>query len=118
MRLIDTNTLELVELAHPPEYAILSHRWTDEEVTHEEYTFAIQAQRTPAAVDARDHDRVLTITGKSGFQKIKECCKFARADHQNYIWIDSNNIYVVMVPASFKVLCAPLGYFVCRERHD
>ena len=53
MRLINTKTLKIEEFfdGHAPQYAILSHRWVDGEVTLQE----MQAE---------------TGTTKSGYQKI------------------------------------------------
>lgn len=64
MRLVDTSTLELKEFfdSEIPDYAILSHRWSTEEVTYEEYT-------------AGKKD---TNTKKAGYRKVVDLCRLAR----------------------------------------
>lgn len=61
MRLLNTSTLEFKEFlgTNIPEYAILSHVWSSEEVSYEDY---------------------LAGRGKDGYgyQKILNLCKFAR----------------------------------------
>ena len=61
MRLINTTTLELKEFfdSDIPKYAILSHRWTADEVTYEEY----MKGKHPSGV---------------GYQKIVDLCMLAR----------------------------------------
>ncbi|KAH7324024.1 heterokaryon incompatibility protein-domain-containing protein [Rhexocercosporidium sp. MPI-PUGE-AT-0058] len=72
MRLLDTHTLELEDFSSkvPPQYAILSHTWEEEEVTFEE---------------------IGTEEGKSkiGYRKIEDCCEQARDDGYDYVWIDT-----------------------------
>ncbi|KFZ03837.1 hypothetical protein V502_10619 [Pseudogymnoascus sp. VKM F-4520 (FW-2644)] len=72
MRLINTNTLHIEEFfdGHAPEYAILSHRWLDGEVTLQE----MQAE---------------TGTTKPGYQKILSTCKEAMSDGIAYAWVDT-----------------------------
>jgi hypothetical protein len=71
MRLIDTETLELVWFNGPTsEYAILSHTWGDDEVSLQEF-------QQPG----REH--------KSGFQKIKGCCRQAHSDGIKWAWVDT-----------------------------
>jgi hypothetical protein len=74
MRLLDTNTLELVEFFHlqkKPEYVILSHTWGQEEVTLDEM---------------RDHSH---RSKKQGFAKILHVCKQAVKDGFQYAWVDT-----------------------------
>jgi len=72
MRLINTSTLALETFYGEavPEYAILSHRWNDVEVSFQ---------------DLQDG------TGKSmtGYSKIQSCCAQAQLDGWQYAWIDS-----------------------------
>jgi hypothetical protein len=75
MRLINAKTLKL-ELfndpvpAHVP-YAILSHTWSDDEVTFQ---------------DIQD----LSIArSKAGFSKIAATCKKALAHDLDYVWVDT-----------------------------
>jgi len=70
MHLLHTATNKLEEFVDPPEYAILSHRWREEEVL-----FADIHQ--PHAMRMK------------GYAKIEGCCKQARRDGYQYIWIDT-----------------------------
>lgn len=67
MRLINTISLELKEFfdSQIPKYAILSHRWGEDEVTFEEYT-------------SGQNQKVATYRLKSGYQKILDLCRIAR----------------------------------------
>jgi hypothetical protein len=53
-----------------PPYAILSHRWGDEEVTFEDMKGA-------------------RATIKKGYQKVKKCCELARRRGFKYVWMDT-----------------------------
>ncbi|KAK0654972.1 heterokaryon incompatibility protein-domain-containing protein [Cercophora newfieldiana] len=78
MWLIDTTTLRLRNFqGKPPPYAILSHRWgnDDEEVTFQEWR--------------DDHSR---ISLKPGFVKISKACIQAKRDRLNFLWVDTNCI--------------------------
>jgi len=71
MRLINTNTLKLEEFHGTiPEYAILSHTWTSEEVSFEAFT------TNP------------TGTGQ-GYNKIAAACGRARSQGLGYCWVDT-----------------------------
>lgn len=76
MWLIETTDLVLELFATEdkrPKYAILSHRWTDEEVTFEEFQgFGVS-----------------NISWKKGFRKIERCCEQARADDFTHVWVDT-----------------------------
>ncbi|KAK7437911.1 hypothetical protein VKT23_018346 [Stygiomarasmius scandens] len=76
LRLINTKTHRLVDFPEHrdeyPSYAILSHRWLDEEVTYQEY------------LRPRDETK-----RKSGYRKILQACKQASRDGFEYIWIDT-----------------------------
>ncbi|KAK0717695.1 heterokaryon incompatibility protein-domain-containing protein, partial [Lasiosphaeria miniovina] len=78
VKLINTTTLKLGEFMGPAleslEYAILSHTWTDEEVSFQEFT----SDRTPAH--------------KIGYRKIVKSCEVARSATSKplgYIWVDT-----------------------------
>ncbi|KAG6336737.1 hypothetical protein ID866_2342 [Astraeus odoratus] len=72
MRLINVHTLHLEEFnAKPPEYAILSHRWRDEEILFQEI--------------AEDKD----VQTRKGYAKFSASCKRAKIDGFDYIWIDT-----------------------------
>jgi hypothetical protein len=75
MRLLNTSTLELKvfldEQALQDEgYAILSHRWEEDEVTFE---------------DMRNGN----MEGMKGFRKMQGCCKVAKSEGFNWVWIDT-----------------------------
>ena len=72
MHLLDTSKFELHEFQSNdiPDYAILSHRWSAEEVSFRD----LQDRRGP---------------GLAGFAKIKGCCAQAASDGWQYVWIDS-----------------------------
>lgn len=72
MRLLNTDTLELVEFsdAEIPEYAILSHRWQREEVTFKDMHNGSHQSR-------------------EGYAKIKSCCELAQQRGMAYAWIDT-----------------------------
>jgi hypothetical protein len=74
MRLVDAETLELVDFAGKtkPPYAILSHTWEGDEVTLQEYR------------DRRDDIRL-----KPGYLKIAKTCELARKDGLRYVWCDT-----------------------------
>ncbi|CAM6000362.1 unnamed protein product, partial [Sphagnum balticum] len=72
MRLIYTESLDVVQFsdADIPRYAILSHTWEEEEVTLQDM-------------------QGVHPTSKRGYDKVKRCCAFARADGFEYVWIDT-----------------------------
>ena len=77
MRLINTRTLVLEEYFGDqiPEYAILSHRWTDEEVTYQDWQYNYS-----------------NSIEKKGFLKIKTACFVAQSRAIGYLWVDTNCI--------------------------
>lgn len=73
MRLINTETLEFEEVtSQNAEYAIISHRWGDDEVSYQDFL--------------RDRDGART---GSGWQKITEGCRLARQFRYRWLWIDT-----------------------------
>jgi hypothetical protein len=72
MRLLDTSTYKLQEFFGDgiPDYAILSHRWEEEEVSLRDL----------------EDGRCLKM---AGFTKIKGCCAQAVSDGFQYVWIDT-----------------------------
>lgn len=79
MRLLHTETLRL-ELFIPeclPEYVILSHRWSAEEVIFEDFQ--------SGEMLSEDHP----ARHKAGFKKILDACRRAQQDDYEWIWIDS-----------------------------
>jgi hypothetical protein len=77
MRLLNVHTFKLHEFIGNdiPPYAILSHRWEDEEVTFQ----ALQAGHGP---------------GMKGWKKIEGCCRQAVADHFVYVVSLKYEIYL------------------------
>ncbi|KAH8895473.1 hypothetical protein GQ53DRAFT_601899, partial [Thozetella sp. PMI_491] len=76
MRLINVSSLEIEKyFGHQiPAYAILSHCWGAEEVTHQEWT----TQKSQPASDQ-----------KLGARKVIEACSRARIDGIQYLWCDT-----------------------------
>lgn len=73
MRLLNTETLELATfIGRIPEYAILSHRWEDEEVTFEDLA------------RARLSDLDSELRNKKAFAKIQGTCTLAA--HDGFSW--------------------------------
>ena len=72
MFLIDTLSLELREFSGRdlPKYAILSHRWGEEEPNHKNF-------------------RKKRQTHLAGYQKIVDCCDFVRARGHAWLWVDT-----------------------------
>lgn len=70
MRLLNTNTLKFKDFFKPPPYAILSHRWGEDEVSFSEYESGSN----------RDGP---------GYQKIISCCAFAQSRGRDWVWIDT-----------------------------
>ncbi|KAI6823709.1 hypothetical protein KC340_g994 [Hortaea werneckii] len=76
MRLINTETLDMREFlpAYIPRYAILSHRWQEEEVSFKQY---IKRHKYPE------------IQQLKGFAKIVQLCRIARERQMEWAWIDT-----------------------------
>lgn len=70
MRLINIRTLQLTSFDEAPPYAILSHRWTDHEMTFER--FMKQTQRPSSPLAEPPH------RPGPGFTKIERFCKLLR----------------------------------------
>ncbi|KAK0312756.1 hypothetical protein LTR01_002418 [Friedmanniomyces endolithicus] len=73
MHLINTTTLglhEFVDVSAAPRYAIVSHRWGDDEVSHKDYLKGRQRSG-------------------NGLRKIEQSCQRARMDGHDWLWIDS-----------------------------
>ncbi|KAI1341951.1 HET-domain-containing protein [Xylariaceae sp. FL0016] len=73
MRLIDVDTFELREFLEDsiPPYAILSHRWEEEEVLFQ------------------DMQNIELAKKKRGFEKIHGCCEQAKAEGWSWVWVDT-----------------------------
>ena len=73
MRLLHSETYEVEEfIIAPPPYAILSHTWGEEEILFQEIT-----ENLPRA------------KSRKGFLKIEGCCRQARLDGYEWVWIDT-----------------------------
>jgi hypothetical protein len=75
MRLLDTATLQLKEFIDDEQprkmgYAILSHRWEDEEVLFAD----VQSGQAKS---------------RKGYAKLQGCCRIAREDGFRWVWIDT-----------------------------
>ena len=72
MRLLHSETLQFREFfdRDVPQYAILSHRWGDMEVSFQD----MEQNRAPDG---------------SGIEKIKRCCRQARQDGLEWVWVDT-----------------------------
>jgi len=84
MRLLNTSDLRLGEFADNPipPYAILSHRWEEEEVTLQELE-SINSRQLSKLMDSS------RVKEKKGYKKIKHAAALARKDRYSYIWIDT-----------------------------
>jgi hypothetical protein len=73
MRLLNSRSLELEEFPDDriPRYAILSHRWQDDEVSFQ------------------DMQSGGTAIKKAGYPKLKMCCELAFRDGLGHAWIDT-----------------------------
>ena len=60
-------------------YAILSHRWVEQEVDYEEMVEL-------AKMDREERDE---IRQRSGYQKILQCCEQAQKDGYERLWVDT-----------------------------
>ncbi|OJD35279.1 het domain-containing protein [Diplodia corticola] len=74
MRLICANTKELREFSHSSskQYAILSHRWRDEEITFQDLSGDMRS-----------------VSMKKGYQKLESACRQATRGGFRYIWVDT-----------------------------
>ena len=74
MRLLNTTTIELCEFddnERPKTYAVLSHRWAKKE--------EVSLQDLPKRSCRR----------RKGYRKISECCRIAREERIEYVWVDT-----------------------------
>lgn len=71
MRLLKTRTFKLEEFhGDVPNYAILSHKWEDKEVTYRDFELG-------------------RATSRKGYARIQACCKLAALRGIDYVWIDT-----------------------------
>ncbi|KAK0701555.1 heterokaryon incompatibility protein-domain-containing protein, partial [Apiosordaria backusii] len=73
MRLLNTRTLAFEQFfGHRPPYAILSHTWEGEEVSHQ---------------DVRD--RIPSLESRQGYRKIQQWCRIAAEQRFEWAWVDT-----------------------------
>jgi hypothetical protein len=81
MRLLRTDTYELIEVSGTqPAYAILSHRWENEEITFR--TLNPEALRDASLSSFNERLRPSAA-------KIRGACALAQQQHFDYLWIDT-----------------------------
>jgi len=76
MRLLNAVTHELQEFISDesiPPYAILSHRWEDQEINRQEWMTIPTAQ----------------LEERRAYKKIKYCCAQATSDKLEWVWVDT-----------------------------
>ncbi|KAK1830465.1 heterokaryon incompatibility protein-domain-containing protein [Podospora conica] len=85
MRLLDAQKLELVDVRDDdiPRYAILSHTWDDDEVTHQDMRY--METMIPQAFDRQKQN----IVSKGGYVKIKNAAAMALKHGLAYLWVDT-----------------------------
>lgn len=77
MRLINTENGDMKEFIGdkiPSAYAVLSHRWGDEEVSYQDWLARLSRP------DVRSRD---------GFHKIQHCCEQAKREGIDWAWVDT-----------------------------
>ncbi|KAK5657605.1 hypothetical protein OQA88_3184 [Cercophora sp. LCS_1] len=83
MRLLDTLTLELVDFTDDiPLYAILSHRWGDQEPTLQD--FVLRKAKRDAGGNPDEE-----LVQKAGFVKVQRFCSVAASQGLQYGWVDT-----------------------------
>lgn len=97
MRLIDTNTIEVIEFTDDkiPQYAILSHTWGAEEVSYQDMQRLATNRkrkswdlgRSPSSSSTASV--AMAIFEMSGYIKIKAASHYARAHGFRYLWVDT-----------------------------
>jgi hypothetical protein len=91
MRLVHTQFLRLEEFFDNtiPTYAILSHRWTENEVSFQEMQDTILSyRRAEKEVTFQELQESREEWGP-GFSKIMQCCHLARKRGFQWVWIDT-----------------------------
>ncbi|KAK4574948.1 hypothetical protein LTR86_000798 [Recurvomyces mirabilis] len=93
MRLLNTSTLKLQEFFVPPPYVILSHRWSDEEVSYEDF---ILVRRDPEQLPPYLVEEAAEIRGRRGYRKIidfavkaKEHLHWGTGKPFEWCWLDT-----------------------------
>ncbi len=94
MRLLHTIYHSFHEFYHDiPQYAILSHTWGDEEISHHDWLFLLEssgaAESKTLVENQKSTEKVHRLRGKAGYRKIIECCQIALRQGFVYVWIDT-----------------------------
>ncbi|KAK5124754.1 hypothetical protein LTR85_001467 [Meristemomyces frigidus] len=91
MRLLNTTTLKFKETYTPGtqdmKYAILSHRWGDDEVSYEDFVLAQQVDEYPDWWPPSEHGR--RVKKRAGYKKIKKFCSVAQELDYAWCWVDT-----------------------------
>lgn len=107
MRLINVYSLELKEfVTNIPRYAILTHRWSDDEITLKEYRKNLRLER---------NQRV----GSIGYKKVEQFCEFVRT-----LWRDGPlaSLFQTSLQTTEVKLLRPVEWVwidtVCIDKHS
>jgi hypothetical protein len=94
MRLLHTDRMQFYEFfgSDLPAYAILSHRWEDEEVTYQDMMSDMAEARGKNTFWGHPKKETSIVRNKKGFKKIEQCCQRAQKDGLEYVWVDTCNI--------------------------
>lgn len=86
MRLLHTKTVRLQDFygSYTPPYAILSHRWGDEEVILQD---VLGLRGDWDSLD--EYEENAAITSKEGFDKLARAVALARRNDFEFIWVDT-----------------------------
>lgn len=72
-----------------PKYAILSHRWTRDELTYEEMEFLLLSKQDRGRVLTPRLLRLQTKLKGDGYAKVMDFRDFAADEGYNWVWIDT-----------------------------
>ena len=89
MRLLHTEGFYFKEFIgrEKPAYAIISHRWSDEEVSYEDFIEHFPWSRSAQRSSGRPSEVVLPSS--YGWTKIAKACEIANAEDLAWVWIDT-----------------------------
>lgn len=96
-RLINTQTFAFetrsAHLRKPdedyPRFAIISHRWEDQEISYQEFLYFTSPQKDRNDTVARILGLNLSKEQGKGFWKVKSACRVAKARGYDWLWIDT-----------------------------
>ena len=88
MRLLNTSTLKFRETYDPTAlgYMILSHRWSDEEVSFDDFLIAQQPEEL---IPPWQMPSVRRTQQSLGYEKIRRLCSFAKDRNFEWCWMDT-----------------------------